>query len=268
MGEAAERYRRRQAARKELTELTAHERSTATIHYSCESFYDRADGSSPRITSLAVRNLATGQTASFSIHQIAEREHVGPAQIENEYNRLEKQMLEEFYKYAGERKDFKWLHWNMRDINYGFAALAHRFRVLGGTPVEIHESALFDLVRQLIAMFGPGYISHPRLTNLMKLNGISDKDFLTGQQEADAFNAKEYVKLHQSTLRKVDVISNIFNRTTAGTLKTNARKSEIYGSTFGYYVELFRDHPIMVVIAFAASLASIASVLLWFVSKK
>jgi hypothetical protein len=263
VGEAAERYRRRQAARKELAGLIAHAGSTVIIHYSCESFYDRSDGSSPRITSIAVRNLESGQTASFSIHQVAEREKVVRDQIEGEYNTLEKQMLKEFYTYVAEHKDFKWLHWNMRDINYGFAAIAHRFRVLAGAPVDIHEGSLYDFARLLISMFGPGYVSHPRLTSLMQLNKISDKDFLTGQSEADAFVHKEYVKLHQSTLRKVDVVSNIVNRLSAGTLKTNASKMEIYGTRLGYYTELWRDHPAMLLIAFLASLASIISLVLW-----
>jgi hypothetical protein len=261
---AAERHRRRHAARKVIADIAANARSTAVIHYSCESFYDRPDGSSPRITSLAVRNLDSGQTASFSIHQIAEREQVPREKVEEQYNRLERQMLEEFYKCVAERRDFRWLHWNMRDSNYGFPALAHRLRVLGGQPIEIHESQLFDFARLLIAMYGPAYTSHPRLTSLMKLNDVSDKDFLTGEQEAEAFVSKEYVKLHQSTLRKVDVMSNLFYRLTAGTLKTNASKSEIYGGWLGYVIELLRDHPITIVVSVLASIASIVGLVLWF----
>lgn len=261
---AAERHRRRQAARKVIADVAANARSTAIIHYSCESFYDRTDGSSPRITSLAVRNLESGQTASFSIHQIAEREQVPREKIEEQYNRLERQMLEDFYRCIGERRDFKWLHWNMRDINYGFPALAHRLRVLGGQPIEIHESQLYDFARLLVAMYGPAYVGHPRLTSLMKLNAVSDKDFLTGEQEADAFVSKDYVKLHQSTLRKVDVISNLFFRLTAGTLKTTASKAEIYGGWFWYAIEVLRDHPLMAVVSVLASIASIVGLVLWF----
>ncbi len=50
--------------------------NASVIHYSCESLYDRPHGASPRITSIAVRNLKTGQALSFSIHQMAERERV------------------------------------------------------------------------------------------------------------------------------------------------------------------------------------------------
>ena len=46
------------------------------VHYSCESFYDRVEGRSPRITSIALRKLNSAQTVSFSIHQVAERRRV------------------------------------------------------------------------------------------------------------------------------------------------------------------------------------------------
>lgn len=39
------------------------------VHYSCESFYDRPNGASPRITAIAVRKLDSGQTVSFSSRQ-------------------------------------------------------------------------------------------------------------------------------------------------------------------------------------------------------
>jgi hypothetical protein len=38
----------------------------------------------------------------------------------------------------------KYLHWNMRDINYGFAAIEHRHRVLDGSPVIV------EMTRRLI----------------------------------------------------------------------------------------------------------------------
>lgn len=66
--------KQRQKALNKVTELINNSENVVIIYYSCESFYNRSDGSSPRITSIAVRNLASGQTTSFSIHQMAERE--------------------------------------------------------------------------------------------------------------------------------------------------------------------------------------------------
>ena len=70
MSRASERLRLRREAKKQLAKISDNRNNVVVIHYSCESFYDRPDGTSPRITSIAVRNLATGQTESFSIHQI------------------------------------------------------------------------------------------------------------------------------------------------------------------------------------------------------
>ncbi len=60
------------------------------INYSCESFYDRSEGQTPRVTSIAVRNYASGQTESFSIHKVAELNRVEFAEIDKNYDVLEK----------------------------------------------------------------------------------------------------------------------------------------------------------------------------------
>jgi hypothetical protein len=224
------------------------------IHCSCESFYDRPNGASPRITSIAVRKLDSGQTLSFSIHQVAEQQGVSFDQIETHYDALERQMLDAFYGHVGSHKGMKYLHWNMRDINYGFAAIEHRFRVLDGTPVVVDDDKKFDLARVLIVIYGVGYTGHPRLETLLAKNSIKPRDFLTGPQEAQAFENRNFVGLHQSTLRKVDVIANIAERAHDRQLKTSTSWWEMHGgrvrSVFNWLAE---NKPI----AFAASIASI-----------
>lgn len=247
-------------AKKQLSELEAKRSHVIAIHYSCESFYDRPDGTSPRITSIAARNLATAQTTSFSIHQFAERDKKFSIEGINEhYDALEKKMLKEFYDYAERRVDHIWLHWNMRDINYGFQALEHRFKTLGGEPFEIHESHRRDLARLLKDLYGSSYVRHPRLEGLVKKNEITHPDFLSGQAEAEAFKKGDYVKLHQSTLRKVHVISDIIDLTSAGRLKTDARLKEIYGGYFRFAMEEIKEHPLGYIIGLIGAIASIVS---------
>lgn len=72
-------------------------------------------------------------------------------------------MLQEFFEHARGNQGMKYLHWNMRDINYGFAAVEHRFRVLGGEPFVIADDRKIDLARLLIDIFRVGYAGHPRL---------------------------------------------------------------------------------------------------------
>lgn len=199
------------------------------IHYSCESFYERPEGRSPRITSIAVRKLDSGQTLSFSIHQIAERTGVPFQDIEAHYDVLEKQMLDAYFLHVGGHRGMKYLHWNMRDINYGFAAIEHRYQVLGGQPIVIDDDKKIDLARLLIDIYGVAYVGHPRLEKLLEKNNIQPLDFLSGQQEADAFEQRRFVELHQSTLRKVDVIANIATRAFDRALKTDTTWWQMHG---------------------------------------
>jgi hypothetical protein len=89
--------KRQKAGWKTLEKLFDEAPNCWVIHYSCESFYDRPEGRSPRITSIAVRKFDTGQTLSFSIHQIAERRQIAFDEIANHYDELERQMLDEFF---------------------------------------------------------------------------------------------------------------------------------------------------------------------------
>ncbi len=245
MAQAWNKVQKHRQAKSKLAELMSKADQVIVIHYSCESFYDRPDGSSPRITSIAVRNLESGQTTSFSIHQVAERKRFSASDLEQHYDELEKLMLDEFYEYVRRHGSHMWLHWNMRDINYGFTALAHGYKVLQGTPDEINESKLVDLSRLFIAIYGTNYIQDPRLNSLIEKNSLTNKDFLDGKAEADAFINKQYVKLHQSTLRKVSVLANIVERAADGSLKTNSKWKDIYGNYFTALIELIQENPII-----------------------
>lgn len=152
-----------------------------------------------------------------------------PSEIESDYDNLEKKMLDSYYSFIGHHGGYKFLHWNMRDINYGFFAIDHRYKVLGGIPEEIGEDRKCDLSRIFIAIFGVAYIGHPRLENLLKKNSITTINFLSGKEEAKAFENNEYVRLHQSTLKKTDLIANLAERAHDRQLKTNTTWWEMHG---------------------------------------
>jgi len=84
--------------------------------------------------------------------------------------------------------------------------------------------------------------SHNKKTppcRLVKLYDLSH--YLNGQQEADAFANREYVKLHMSTLRKVDVFANILNRAINNTLKVKSKWTEIYGVSIQGILNFCKD---------------------------
>lgn len=255
--------KKQKSAREKIDRLFETAAHTLVVHYSCESFYDRPDGTSPRVTSIAVRNLQTGQTASFSIHQIAERNGQMDA-IEGHYDDLEREMLEEYFAFVEHHANHSWLHWNMRDINFGFAALEHRYRVLSGNPVIIPDDDKFDLARLVVDIYGVGYIGHPRLDQLVNKNKITRMGFLTGAEEAAAFENHNYVGLHQSTLRKVDVLANIAGRVHDKTLKTNATWWELHGNSLHAIADDVARHPITIALGIVGAVAGIAGLVVVF----
>jgi hypothetical protein len=237
-----------------LAQILNESKNCWVIHYSCESFYDRRDGRSPRITSIAVRKVDTAQTVSFSIHQIAERRKVQLDRIEEHYDDLEREMLAEYFAHVGAHRGMKYVHWNMRDINYGFAAIEHRYRVLGGDPVIIGDDAKIDLARLFIDIYGVGYAGHPRMESLLAINEIKPLNFMTGAQEAEAFDNRNFVGLHQSTLRKVDVIANVLSRAQDRTLQTNTGWWEMHGGGLRTFIQWLAENKLLALIIAVVSL--------------
>lgn len=110
------------------------------IHYLCESFVNIRAGRTPRITSIAIRHFATGQTESFSLHKTTEQIGVDSENIPDNYDLVEKEMLTEYFEFLKENKDKLFIHINMRDINYGFKAIKHRYKVLKSLPFVLQDS--------------------------------------------------------------------------------------------------------------------------------
>ncbi|HWH81896.1 MAG TPA: hypothetical protein VNU71_06645 [Burkholderiaceae bacterium] len=304
------RVRERSKCRKRLNEIYDEAINAYLIHYSCESFY-APDGQSPlanstRVTSIAVRNLKSGQTKTWSIHKSAElcglldnltalikanaplasqpedlgaAQAASTAQISEILNPLEFDMLKGYFSFVENHTDSTFVHWNMRDDNYGFSALEHRFRVLKGVPVILQDNKKFDLARELITIYGKRYASHTspsgrrgRLMTVIELNKISDTDALQGAEEAAAFVNGEFIKLQQSTLRKVDVLSNVFDRTHDKSLKTSASFMDTYGVHPVALLEVAKNNPVVTGLIFlGGALAaivryknSILSIASWF----
>ena len=241
--------KQQKAARVKLEALFQEPSTVAAIHYSCESFHDRAEGRSPRITSIAIANLATQQAESFSIHKLAERQSTPYASIESEYDDLELQMLEDFFAYLKYNHQLKYLHWNMRDDNYGFQAIEHRFRVLSKDTDPNHrvpESQKFDLAILLKDIYGPMYAQYPRMQRLLENNSAVPLGFLPGPDEAIAFEKKEYHRLHQSSLAKVHAITTVAQLAYNRQLKTTTGFWQMHGGGMKAPITLLLEHPIVV----------------------
>jgi len=187
--------------------------SILIVHYSSEGLNDNNEGYSPRITSIVVHNLNSRISHSFSIHLEAEILKISKNDIDGKYDQLEKSMLRNFFDFVKNYTNYNWLHWNMRNIHYGFEMIEHRYKVLGANDdeiIKIPDRKRFNISDLIIDSYGENAISHPRMAKLMNLNGGEPKGFLSGEDEAKAFKNKEYVKLHESTLSKIGWFRDIF----------------------------------------------------------
>jgi hypothetical protein len=192
------------------------------IHYSSQSLFDGDDGAlSPRITSVVVRHYSTGQTVSFATHTVAEYLGIPRDDIERRYDDVERELLTHFYDFARDRREKFWVHWNMRNVTFGFEHLEHRYRVLTGRePPSIPVEVRLNLNDILKIRFGDDYVGDPRMPSLMALNGGKIQGFLSGKEESDAFKDKDFIRMNTSTIAKVGFFSHVISLALRGKLKT------------------------------------------------
>ena len=219
---AAPNPERQREARDKLKDLFAYLSSVHIIHYACQSFATGQRRGSPRVTAITVRNVASGETSVFSIHREAELAGLAPVQILSRLDNLEYALLEKFFQFMNINRNNRFVHWNMRDATFGFTAIEHRFRVLGGTPVSLAETSKFDLARAFAEIYGSRYVEAPYLKGLATINHLSLEGYLNGPHEAEAFETGAYEQVQRSVLAKVNILFKVFHLAHDRTLKTNA----------------------------------------------
>lgn len=238
-------------AKEKLKILKNNEQNLFIVHYSCQNLNDNNENYSPRITSIAVFHVGSETMHSFSIHLIAEIKDIDRNSINEHYDSLENEMLKQFFNFISENNDGLWLHWNMSNINYGFEALAHRYKVLSKLEAKkIPDSKRYNLSTLILSLYGKNCIDHPRMKNLMKLNGGEHRDNLSGKEEVDAFTAKEYIKLHKSTMSKVYWFHQIY-------LLLQKNKVKVHNKNWGYKINHFLELPTVKILSFVAVLFTI-----------
>ncbi|MFB2661475.1 hypothetical protein [Shewanella mangrovisoli] len=238
-------------AKETLKKLHENEHSLFIVHYSCQNLNDNNENYSPRITSIAVLHVGSSTMHSFSIHLIAEIRKISREDIDQHYDDLEKEMLAQFFAFLSDNDGAYWLHWNMSNINYGFEALIHRYKVLSGEDGKrIPDSRKFNLSSLILSVYGKNCVEHPRMASFMKLNDGEHRDGLTGKEEVEAFAAKEYVKLHKSTMCKVYWFQHMYYL-----LQRN--KVVVHNKNWGNKVNTFLERPTVKALGFVAVLFSL-----------
>ncbi|KCZ99511.1 hypothetical protein [Hyphomonas oceanitis] len=229
------------------------------IHYSCQNLYDKNEGLSPRITSIAVNHFLSDQTLSFSTHAIAEELGIVREEVQAEFDRVERMLLQQFYDFVRDRRQAHWIHWNMRNLTYGFEHLEHRYRKLTGqNPPSIPIEQRINLSDMIGDRYGSRYADNPKLRSLMEMNGGVHRHFLTGEEEVEAFEKGEFIRMHNSTLAKVGFFHRVLDKFLKNRLRTKSR-------TFGARLDRLFESRTAKVLAVAASAIAIvfAPLQLW-----
>ncbi len=166
--------------------------------------------------------FSTRQTVSFATHAVAEDLGITREQVPGRYDEIEKALLERFYAFVRDRREKYWVHWNMRNLVFGFEHLEHRYRVLTHSePPNIPIEVRLNLNDFLKERFGSGFAKNPRMLNLMLQNGERDKRFLEGAQEAEAFRNREFIRMNSSTISKVEFFRHVMILAQKGKLRTD-----------------------------------------------
>jgi hypothetical protein len=247
----------KKAAQKQISTIKKNVASVFLIHYSCESFYDKPDGFSSRIAAIAIKNYYSDQSFSFSIAETAEKMSINRNEVEANFDKIELKMLEDLFNFLSMNRSNYFVHWNMTSSQYGFYALYHRIEKLGGRSIKLNENRLFDLAEILKSVHGDKYVSNPRLDKLTDLNELNKRDFLTGAEEAKAFESEQFDRLQMSTLRKISCISKILELQIAGKLKTEASENK---------VEQWTNQNWFIYLAIIGGLASIVGLIWTFIA--
>jgi hypothetical protein len=224
------------------------------VHYSCQSLNDDNEGLSPRITSIGVTHFATEQTVSFSTHAIAEEMGIAREDVQRNFDAVERKLLHHFYGFIRDRRDKYWVHWNMRNLTYGFEHLEHRYRILGGSDAAvIPVERRINLNDILSDKYGSNYAGHPKMKNLMEMNGGVHRNFLTGEEELQAFKNNEFIRMHNSTLCKLGFFSSVIRKAMAGKLRTASRG-------FGILLDRIFESRLAKLIGFSSSVLAVLAV--------
>lgn len=242
------RIGQRREAKQTLQKLNNANGKILIVHYSCESFYGKA-GYTPRVTGIAILNRENNEAIIFSIHLSAQILHKN---IENlttaDFDEVEKHMLNEFSKYVQSHTNYIWVHWHMRSASYGFQAISNRYRILGGNEISLPDINKIDLPEVFGKLFTYGFEANEpqgQLLNLANRNNVTVRDALSGKDEAAAFENKDYLKLHMSTLRKVEIIDRLLTAHQSDKLIHNARIFDVYDLSFPGIINLVKESPLL-----------------------
>jgi hypothetical protein len=215
---------------KQLSDALATDAALLCVHYACESFL-KAKDRPPAVSCIAIKHIARDEvrvvshrtfTTAAPESAFTGRRFLRKRRRPASPTELERRVLEEFYDYLQRHPDAQIVHWNMNSASFGFDAIADRYHNLTGkkAPVTLPTDRVHDLDSIIGRRYGEDYASHPKMKDTAELNNCSMRSFVRGDEEATAFEDRDFPLIESSTRAKVDIISRLLRLTLNGSLRT------------------------------------------------
>ncbi|MFI6958694.1 hypothetical protein ACIBJI_35165 [Nocardia sp. NPDC050408] len=189
------------------------------VHYASHSLYKAKNEPVP-VTCISATSVNDhGSNVAFSISDI---------RGSNREDR-ESELLDRFFTFLDEHQDAKLLHWNMDKADYGFESLANRYKWLTGKEPQYRPPSdrLFDLDQIITEQYGEAYVPHPKFRNLVALNKVSQRYWISGQDEAEKAEKEDYAAIQRSTSEKARAIAQLFSGFMGGSLVTSGSAGSV-----------------------------------------
>ena len=248
----------RKQARNRLKELLKDSSKVLIIHYSHAQYPDDDidDTISPLITAIVIRSLDDQINEHFSIYYEADKAGIIKEEISDSLRELELQVLKSFNRFVKRHAEYIWIHWEMKNIHFGFPAIKHRFdKLFYGTKESLHEIPSHknvNLYSVLENMYGSEFVElSDSLASIIKLNSISKvlpSDYLNVDYEGVEFEKQNYSVILKSLDCKVGSIRSFLQKYCSN------NKVKVYKrNTYSIFID-FINHPIFVFIGWAATI--------------
>ncbi|AWA30311.1 hypothetical protein HYN48_09560 [Flavobacterium magnum] len=212
-------YKRRKIAIGNLKRLVKDPAKVLFIHYSASKTFDDDYGNiSPIITSIVIKSLDGAIDTQFAIHFEADKADITIDQIHDSYRDLELRILKAFNNFARRHQDYIWVHWNMKNIHFGFEAIKHRYEKIfedSADYFEIPSNQKKDLQVIIEGMYGDHFVNGPdQLRSLLECNSnnTTDPNYLRAEDEAKQFENKNFEVVIKSIDTKVEFLKKATQR--------------------------------------------------------
>lgn len=234
----------RKLALKRLKHLIENPSQVLIIHYSQSKTYDEDYGGiSPIISAIVIKSLDGNIEQHFAVQFEADKANIPLEEIEDSYRDLEFRMLKSYNDFVKRHNQYIWLHWDMKNIHYGFETIKHRFEKLFSGLRERYEEIpmnnKFNLRTLIEDMYGENFaVGADKLASLMKTNnsGIISNSYLSLESENSEFERKNYLSVLNSLDCKVDFIRK-------ASLLLNEKKLKVVNKNYyAIYVDTI-NHP-------------------------